>query len=516
MRLFSRTKPSRVIVVLDCADRGVDTPGSFEGCRDSANANVLNWLLYCQSLARTHDEEVILVLPESEKDRLSSQNKLDSLSIVWTSDHDIQTLPPAMHGEDALIINGMTTPFLPSSSAREDTRPPNIDALVFNDQSSTDSQRYKEYVLVDDNNRIKQFVRRHHDSDRAPIEPDRTVSCIRCSDKFAHFVVGQVFSLGWGMDAIGAMTSRLRVGWSDSAPKEGIHRTPVARAGSVAASVANVEKTIDPMWENATSSSLVDQGDPYTTVKRSLDIAASSLTLLVLSPLILAVSLLIKATSKGPVFYKDRRQGLNGREFNCIKFRTMITGADALQAELRAQNEVDGPQFKIAKDPRITTVGDWLRKTCVDEIPQFFNVLRGDMSLVGPRPSPDRENQLCPGWRRARLSTPPGITGLWQVLRTRNESSSDFQQWIYYDLEYVRHRSLWLDIQLLVYTPISLFAPSLLNRFARSLGARGICKQSPRIRAGEQQIDRTKSGPKHIASRKHGKPSKKSRIKESV
>jgi|GEM_PF-254580 len=180
-------------------------------------------------------------------------------------------------------------------------------------------------------------------------------------------------------------------------------------------------------------------------VKRIADFFAAAMVLILFAPVILLVALAIKLTSPGPVFYKDRRQGLHGKEFNCLKFRTMILGADKIQEILRIVSQVDGPQFKIADDPRINTVGRFLRETYIDEIPQFFNVLFGQMSVVGPRPSPESENTLCPFWRDARLSVKPGITGLWQVFRTR-EPMKDFQEWIYYDTEYVRNLSLKMDL----------------------------------------------------------------------
>jgi lipopolysaccharide/colanic/teichoic acid biosynthesis glycosyltransferase len=180
-------------------------------------------------------------------------------------------------------------------------------------------------------------------------------------------------------------------------------------------------------------------------LKRIADFCAASAVLILFAPVMLFVALIIKLTSPGPVFYRDERQGLHGRQFSCLKFRTMIMGADKIQEILRIVSQVDGPQFKIADDPRINTVGKFLRETYIDEIPQFFNVLFGQMSIVGPRPSPESENTLCPFWRDARLSVKPGITGLWQVYRTR-EPMKDFQEWIHYDTEYVRNLSLKMDL----------------------------------------------------------------------
>jgi lipopolysaccharide/colanic/teichoic acid biosynthesis glycosyltransferase len=189
----------------------------------------------------------------------------------------------------------------------------------------------------------------------------------------------------------------------------------------------------------------------YLPVKRTLDFIVALLGLLLLSPLLVVVALLIKLTSPGPMFYLDDREGRGGRTFRCRKFRTMTQGAHAQQRKLYATNEVDGPQFKIKDDPRITPLGYWLRRFNIDELPQLFNVLRGDMSLIGPRPSPFRENQICVPWRNARLSVPPGITGLWQICRSAR-SVSDFHQWIYYDTLYVRHLSFLLDLRILVAT----------------------------------------------------------------
>ncbi len=179
--------------------------------------------------------------------------------------------------------------------------------------------------------------------------------------------------------------------------------------------------------------------------KRIADIAVASITLLLFVPFFLVIAVAIKLSSSGSLFFKDKRQGLHGKEFNCIKFRTMIVGADDMQDKLRALNQVDGPQFKIDDDPRVNSVGRFLRATYIDEVPQFINVLLGQMSVVGPRPSPESENESCPFWRYARLSVRPGITGLWQVFGTR-EPLKDFQEWIHYDVKYVEKLSLKLDL----------------------------------------------------------------------
>lgn len=195
----------------------------------------------------------------------------------------------------------------------------------------------------------------------------------------------------------------------------------------------------------------------YLAVKQLFDVVASVIALIVLSPLLLVVAVLIKLDSRGPVIFQHRRErgGGGGREFKCYKFRTMRADAHNMQRQLVKQSHVDGPHFKIEDDPRVTKLGKFLRATNIDELPQLFNVVRGDMSLIGPRPSPFRENQVCIPWRRARLSVRPGITGLWQICR-RDRGEGDFQEWIYYDIQYVRNLSPWLDLKILLATIVSL------------------------------------------------------------
>ena len=185
--------------------------------------------------------------------------------------------------------------------------------------------------------------------------------------------------------------------------------------------------------------------------KRAFDTALAALALVLLAPLLLVIAALIKLETRGTVLYGHKREGRNGVAFRCWKFRTMYEGAEAEERALHAQSQVDGPQFKLEGDPRITRVGRWLRPFSLDELPQLLNVVRGEMSLVGPRPSPFRENQLCVPWRDGRLSVRPGITGLWQVCR-HERSAGDFHQWIHYDLLYVRHLSPLLDLKILLAT----------------------------------------------------------------
>jgi lipopolysaccharide/colanic/teichoic acid biosynthesis glycosyltransferase len=216
------------------------------------------------------------------------------------------------------------------------------------------------------------------------------------------------------------------------------------------------------------------------TVKRAIDFSAALVGLLVLLPLLAVVALLVRLTSPGPIFFSHQREGQGGRVFRCWKFRTMSDGAHLQQRALYAKSQVDGPQFKMDNDPRITWLGSILRKTNVDELPQLWNVLRGEMSLIGPRPSPFRENQICVPWRKARLSVRPGITGLWQICR-HERSVGDFHQWIFFDMLYVREWSLGLDGRILLATlctaggrwsvPLSWLIPARRLESAQSMSA---------------------------------------------
>jgi lipopolysaccharide/colanic/teichoic acid biosynthesis glycosyltransferase len=176
-------------------------------------------------------------------------------------------------------------------------------------------------------------------------------------------------------------------------------------------------------------------------------LAALALTL----PLYPLIMLAIYLESGRPFFFAHQRETIGGRPFPCIKFRSMRQGAEQMRKQLRDQNQADGPQFYIDDDPRVTRVGRFLRRYHLDELPQFLNVLAGHMSVVGPRPSPRNENQYCPGWRETRLSVKPGVTGLWQVSRTR-ENGNDFQEWIRFDLQYVEQQSLKLDLWIICKT----------------------------------------------------------------
>jgi lipopolysaccharide/colanic/teichoic acid biosynthesis glycosyltransferase/NDP-sugar pyrophosphorylase family protein len=189
----------------------------------------------------------------------------------------------------------------------------------------------------------------------------------------------------------------------------------------------------------------------YELLKRLFDFASSLLLTILFSPLFIIISLIIKANSPGPAFFRQKRCGKDGKEFNMIKFRTMIDKAEKKREKLLSLNECDGPMFKIKNDPRITKVGKFLRKTYLDEFPQLINVLRGEMSLVGPRPLALEEMRYCPSWRNNRLKVKPGITGLWQISKYNRNS---FYQWIKYDNQYIHNRSFWLDLKILFKTMI--------------------------------------------------------------
>ena len=185
-------------------------------------------------------------------------------------------------------------------------------------------------------------------------------------------------------------------------------------------------------------------------MKRGLDITISMLLLLLLAPVLIGVALAIKLTSPGPIFFRQERIGLNKRRIFVYKFRTMVPNAEKLMAKLEAHNEVSGPVFKIKNDPRITLIGRFLRRSSIDELPQLLNVLKGDMSLVGPRPLPVRDYEgFNKDWQRRRFSVKPGITCLWLV---NGRSSISFDQWMLLDMQYLDEWSLWLDLKILAKT----------------------------------------------------------------
>jgi exopolysaccharide biosynthesis polyprenyl glycosylphosphotransferase len=209
-------------------------------------------------------------------------------------------------------------------------------------------------------------------------------------------------------------------------------------------------KPVDEQFANAPRFSQLHRPVLALAVKRLFDVVGASIGILLLSPVMLAIALLIKLTSPGPVLFVQRRAGLRGKPFGCFKFRTMRPTAEAEKQQLMKLNELSGPAFKIKDDPRVTPIGKVLRETSLDELPQFFNVLLGQMSLVGPRPpSLDEVSRYKPHHLR-RLSVVPGISGLWQV--SGRSSIADFEKWVALDLEYIDSWSLRLDVEILLRT----------------------------------------------------------------
>ncbi len=187
----------------------------------------------------------------------------------------------------------------------------------------------------------------------------------------------------------------------------------------------------------------------YRASKRAFDLVVGSAILLLLLPVIPLIALMIRLDSPGPVFYRQRRVGQGGTEFDFYKFRSMYVDADRRLEELRERNETDGPVFKMRNDPRVTSVGRFLRRSSLDEIPQIFNVLRGDMSIVGPRPALPHEVAQYRPWHRRRLEVKPGITCLWQIA---GRSHIGFEEWMRLDMEYLKTRSFLTDLRIFVQT----------------------------------------------------------------
>jgi lipopolysaccharide/colanic/teichoic acid biosynthesis glycosyltransferase len=193
-----------------------------------------------------------------------------------------------------------------------------------------------------------------------------------------------------------------------------------------------------------------------TYIKRPFDMLGSLLGLVLLSPIFLLISILIRLDSAGPILFRQTRIGKGGRPFQFYKFRSMIENAEEMKDKLMHLNELEGPVFKISEDPRITSLGRFLRKTSLDELPQLINVLQGHMSLVGPRPPLPCEVEKYEGWQRDKLSVLPGITCLWQI---SGRNHIGFTEWMRLDIEYIRRQSLGLDFKILLRT-----LPAVLSR----------------------------------------------------
>lgn len=294
-------------------------------------------------------------------------------------------------------------------------------------------------------------------------------------------VIAFTFPSGNGNDLRklgGVLKKRVRatdeIGWLDSkvlgallpgTPWEGANKVFEDVLSLVAGSLARPEVVIYVYPRESESPPLTPTNDsrkadghpslqsltsrPMPRAKRLVDLAGATVGLALLSPVMLLVALAIKATSRGPILFCQQRRGRHGKPFTIYKFRTMIQGAEKHQETLRDSNEVDGPAFKMKRDPRVTWLGRFLRATSLDELPQLWNVFKGDMSLVGPRPLPCHEADSCASWQKRRLDVTPGLTGVWQV---NGRSEVSFVEWMRMDLRYVQGQSVWLDLKLLLLT----------------------------------------------------------------
>ena len=187
----------------------------------------------------------------------------------------------------------------------------------------------------------------------------------------------------------------------------------------------------------------------YEKIKRFFDICLSAVALVVLSPLLLVIAILIYLEDKGPVIYSQTRIGKDGRAFKLYKFRSMCVDADEKLKDLQKLNERDGPVFKIRDDPRVTKVGKFIRKTCIDELPQLVNIIKGDMSIVGPRPPLPNEVEQYNSYQKQRLLVVPGLTCYWQI---QKGEETTFDEWVELDLKYIKERSILLDFRLILLT----------------------------------------------------------------
>ncbi|OVE67774.1 multidrug MFS transporter [Clostridium diolis] len=187
----------------------------------------------------------------------------------------------------------------------------------------------------------------------------------------------------------------------------------------------------------------------YCFLKRTMDVVCSSIGLIILSPIFLVVAILIRLESEGNSIFAQERVGRNGKKFRMYKFRSMVVNAEELKDKLRAKNEMNGPMFKMKEDPRVTKIGRFIRKTSIDELPQLVNVLKGEMSLVGPRPSLPKEVVKFEDWMMERLTVKPGLTCYWQV---SGRSDIGFEDWMRLDVKYVRERNTIVDIKLVLKT----------------------------------------------------------------
>lgn len=194
---------------------------------------------------------------------------------------------------------------------------------------------------------------------------------------------------------------------------------------------------------------IFERSTGYYILKRIIDVVGSLLGIVLLSPLMFITAIVIKLESKGPIYFGQERVGRGGRKFKMYKFRSMVVNAEEVLKDLKDKNEMSGPMFKMKDDPRITRVGKFIRKTSIDELLQLFNILKGDMSLVGPRPSLPKEVAKFTSFQKQRLAVKPGLTCYWQVM---GRSSIDFEEWMKLDIKYIEERNTWGDIKLIFRT----------------------------------------------------------------
>ena len=215
-----------------------------------------------------------------------------------------------------------------------------------------------------------------------------------------------------------------------------------------------MEEKLQPNISYDTETIKLEKAYKYFILKRCIDILGALIGIIILSPIMLITIIAIRLNSKGAVIFAQERVGLNEKMFKMYKFRSMVNNAEELKEDLMTDNEMTGPMFKIKEDPRVTSVGRFIRKTSIDELPQLFNILKGDMSLVGPRPNLPREVKIFSLYHRQKLLAKPGLTCYWQVM---GRSTIGFEEWMELDIKYIRERNTWIDIKLILKTFFVLF-----------------------------------------------------------
>lgn len=504
----SRRKAEFVVIHFDAA-AGPRPATAAQPSIDEGRLARIRW--YCEWTAERRGRVLVALPVAYQRDAARWKEKLSPFPVHWCG----EPIPDIKVSRNIVwLIDGDQMPIIDWAAASTAAHGPTGEVVVFGHSQQGRKGNYPESVVLDADGQVLRFQRHYFDSQRCVDRFGGRPAYLATRSDQAAEVIEHVCARGWGMESIGALTVRFQIRWSYSPclltgmAQAGAPAGPPARSSADMADrrQTDADSGGNGHWRLSHSPDSHGPDDPpgtvpksagfadapcefipedhaYTSAKRVVDFTAAALGLLLLSPLLLLIALSVKVTSPGPVLFGHKRQGLRGREFRCWKFRSMRSDADQLQSSLRAQNEVDGPQFKMTHDPRITPLGALLRKTNLDELPQLINVLLGSMSLVGPRPSPDAENQYCPAWRKARLSVQPGITGLWQVFRNRRESASDFQEWIYYDVEYARHRCMGLDFFILLCTLPAILAPSSTRWLRLFLEERGICAHAEQMNA---------------------------------